>query len=88
MQAVDTMTRDPQYNVYMDLEPGDIQFVNNYHILHARTAYVDNRETGQVRHLKRLWLSTDVLKDRPPHFQRNTALHWERKRSVSHVEIT
>ncbi|MFP6639734.1 MAG: TauD/TfdA family dioxygenase, partial [Myxococcota bacterium] len=69
MQRVDAMTQDESYNVYMDLEPGDIQFINNYHVLHARTAYEDDHETGQVRHLKRLWLATETLEERPPYFQ-------------------
>ncbi|KAI9498675.1 hypothetical protein BDB00DRAFT_881140 [Zychaea mexicana] len=37
----------------MQLEVGDIQFVQNYQILHARTAYTDNAESA--RHLLRLW---------------------------------
>ena len=40
-----------------------MQFVNNYHVLHARDAYTDDRPNGQVRHLKRLWLETRVLTD-------------------------
>lgn len=38
----------------MKLQTGDIQFVNNYSIIHARTAYTD--VPGQTRHLLRLWL--------------------------------
>jgi hypothetical protein len=37
----------------MSLEVGDIQFVQNYQILHARTAYSDRPD--QARHLLRLW---------------------------------
>ncbi len=85
MQRVDAMTRDPAYNVFMDLEPGDIQFVNNYHVLHARKAYQDDREAGLVRHLKRLWLETRVLADRPPHFRNNPSSHWAEKASVSRI---
>jgi hypothetical protein len=87
MQRVDAMTQDPSYNVFMQLEPGDIQFVNNYHVLHARTAYEDDREAGLVRHLKRLWLATDVLPDRPPYFQRNLSGHWDKRRTVSRVAV-
>ena len=86
MQRVDAMTTDPDYNVFMDLEPGDMQFVNNYHVLHARTAYQDNRESGQVRHLKRLWLATEVLQERPPYFQQNLSDHWGKERTVSHLK--
>ena len=85
MQRVDAMTQDPNYNVFMDLEPGDIQFVNNYHVLHARTAYVDDRASGQVRHLKRLWLETEVLEERPVWFRSNAGSHWGRKKTVSRV---
>ena len=35
-----------------------MQFINNYHVLHGRTAYEDDRAAGRVRHLKRLWLET------------------------------
>lgn len=87
MRRVDEMTRDESYNVFMDLEPGDMQFINNYHVLHARTAYEDDREAGLIRHLKRLWLATDYLEDRPTYFQHNLSSHWEKSRSVSRIEI-
>lgn len=87
MQRIDAMTQNPDYNVFMDLQPGDIQFVNNYHVLHARTAYQDDRASGQVRHLKRLWLETSVLADRPPYFQNNISSHWSRNRSRSRLAV-
>ena len=65
---VDRLASNPDYNVYMDFEPGDMQFVNNYHVLHARTAYEDYPEPDRKRFLKRLWLETRKLQDRPPHF--------------------
>ncbi len=85
MRRVDAMTLDPDFNVFMDLEPGDIQFVNNYHVLHARKAYTDDREAGLVRHLKRLWLETRVLEDRPPHFENRAGAHWGAKATVSRL---
>ncbi|MGO9874973.1 MAG: TauD/TfdA family dioxygenase [Acidimicrobiia bacterium] len=63
MDLVDAMCADPRYHVSMTMQPGDMQFVNNYHVLHAREAYEDDRAAGKVRHLKRLWLETDVLAD-------------------------
>jgi hypothetical protein len=78
------LANDPDLNVYMDLQPGEMQFINNYHVLHGRTAYEDDVENGYKRHLKRLWLATYALTDRPSYFaalgRRN---HWEAKRSVS-----
>ncbi len=88
MRRVDEMTRDESYNVFMELLPGDMQFINNYHVLHARTAYEDDREAGLVRHLKRLWLATDYHEDRPPYFQQNLRRHWEKSRAVSRIEIS
>jgi hypothetical protein len=83
LRVVETMAEDPDNHVLMDLRPGDIQFINNFHVLHGRTAYVDDRPTGRVRHLKRLWLETDELASRPPHFARRS--HWESNRSASRL---
>lgn len=41
----------------MYLEPGDIQFMNNYTVIHARTNYIDHAEPELKRHLMRLWLA-------------------------------
>ncbi|KAL3490414.1 hypothetical protein BJX62DRAFT_141311 [Aspergillus germanicus] len=54
-----------QLSLHMILEPGDIQFLHNPHIFHARTAYTDYPagsldEEGNPRpqrHLMRLWLA-------------------------------
>jgi len=43
----------------MDLEPGDIQWLSNHVILHARTAYDDHDDPAEKRHLLRLWLSIE-----------------------------
>ncbi len=82
--AASALANDPDFNVYMDLQPGEMQFINNYHVLHGRTAYEDDVAHGYKRHLKRLWLATYALTDRPTYF---AALgrrgHWEERRSVS-----
>jgi len=67
LQAVVKLADEPANQVAMDLRPGDIQFINNFHVLHGRTAYADDRAAGQIRHLKRLWLETTVLPSRPPY---------------------
>ena len=40
----------------MTLEPGDIQFLNNHVIYHARPPFEDDAAAGQSRLLYRLWL--------------------------------
>ena len=44
--------------LHMILEIGDIQFLSNAHVFHARTAYVDHAPPAPRRHLMRLWLAT------------------------------
>ncbi len=80
------MAEDPRYHVAMNLVPGDMQFINNYHVMHGRTAYQDDRRAGSVRHLKRLWLETRVLDERPEYFQ-NTHSDWARNRSASRLTV-
>ena len=83
LRTVESMATEPDNHVLMDLQPGDIQFINNFHVLHGRTAYEDDRAAGKIRHLKRLWLETDVLHDRPPYFRNRS--HWESRRSASRL---
>lgn len=44
--------------LHMILEIGDIQFLSNAHVFHARTAYKDHAPPHPRRHLMRLWLAT------------------------------
>jgi hypothetical protein len=85
LDTVSAMARDPRNNVYMDLQPGEMQFINNYHVLHGRTAYRDDPAAGRKRHFKRLWLATRYLTNRPPHFRKQGRDHWGRNRSVSRI---
>ncbi|KAK5209224.1 hypothetical protein LTR20_003950 [Exophiala xenobiotica] len=55
-------------SLHMILNPGEIQFLSNSHVFHARTAYKDwvpgsvdeNGNPRPRRHLMRLWLSVPV----------------------------
>ena len=86
MKAYSALVDDPDHWVEMTFEPGDMQFVNNYHVLHGRKPYVDDTDTGRVRWLKRLWLATEVLgpDDRPDRFQSAGATaHWSARRTMA-----
>lgn len=79
MDRLDAMCRDASFHVSMMLQPGDMQFVNNYHVLHGRDAYEDHPDDGKIRHLKRLWLETDLLDedDKPEPFRlKHAAGNW------------
>jgi hypothetical protein len=86
LHALVAMADDPTSHVLMELLPGDMQFINNYHVLHGRTAYQDDAESGRVRHLKRLWLETAALSSRPPYFA-NHRTHWNAARTASRLHV-
>ncbi|MSO92549.1 MAG: TauD/TfdA family dioxygenase [Rhodospirillales bacterium] len=52
----------------MDLVPGDMQFLHNHQILHARTAYEDWPDDANKRHLLRLWLCPPIGRTLPSCF--------------------
>jgi hypothetical protein len=57
LDLYEEIARSPELCLDMDLAPGDIQWLSNHTILHARTAYEDHAEPARQRHLLRLWLS-------------------------------
>jgi hypothetical protein len=59
---------DPELRLDMSFMPGDIQFLHNHTILHARTAYEDWPDTERKRHLLRLWLAPPTARPLPPIF--------------------
>jgi hypothetical protein len=59
---------DPELRLDMNFMPGDIQFLHNHTILHARTAYEDWQDAERKRHLLRLWLAPPGARPLPPVF--------------------
>jgi hypothetical protein len=60
IEALDMLTQladDPELRLNMNFMPGDIQFLHNHTILHARSGYEDWPEAERKRHLLRLWLA-------------------------------
>ena len=56
----------------MELEKGDMQFLNNYVALHTRSAFVDHEDPAKKRLLWRLWLMNPDLRERTAY-----AKQWE-----------
>lgn len=46
-----------KYHLDMGFQPGDIQFLNNYAVLHSRTEFEDDEDPAKRRDLLRLWLT-------------------------------
>jgi hypothetical protein len=59
LELYDELCEDPDRHLDMWLEPGDMQFISNHTIVHARTGFEDWPEPERRRHLLRLWLSLE-----------------------------
>ena len=68
LDMFDELANHPDFRLDMHFSPGDIQFLNNYAILHARTEYEDWPEPERKRDLCRLWIVREDLR-LPPSFQ-------------------
>lgn len=66
LDMFDALANDPALHFLMNLEPGDIQLVNNHTLLHDRTAFDDWPERERRRHLLRLWLAPTTAQDLAP----------------------
>ena len=64
LDLFDTLANDPSLHFVMQLEPGDMQFLNNYVMLHTRSAYEDHDDPAMKRLLWRLWLMNADLRPR------------------------
>ena len=59
MRAIDYMVdlaRSDEYRLDMEFEPGDLQILNNYTVMHWRTEFQDWPQPERKRLLYRLWL--------------------------------
>lgn len=54
MDYLDALMARPEYQLHMEMRKGDVQFVNNFTVMHSRTEYRDG--PGRKRHLVRYWV--------------------------------
>ena len=58
IEAIDLLAEVAETLCYrMHFQPGDMQFLNNHVIYHARDAFADDATAGRFRRLLRLWLA-------------------------------
>lgn len=60
LDLYEEIAASPALHLDMDLAPGDVQWLSNHVILHARTEYEDDPDPARKRHLLRLWLSIEA----------------------------
>ncbi len=63
---INRVAREPGVFLDAQFQPGDMQFLNNYQVLHSRTDYEDWPEPDRKRYLERIWLRTRDARDQPP----------------------
>ena len=68
LDAFDAILLDPSIRLDMMLEPSDIQFANNYAVLHSRTGFEDFDDPERRRRLLRLWLKMPNARTLAPDF--------------------
>ena len=69
LNLIDELAASGDLRLDIDFLPGDIQFLHNHQILHARTSYEDWPEPERRRHLLRLWLATADGRSLPADFE-------------------
>lgn len=57
LEFVQEVANRPGMALSMDFQPGDMQFLNNHVMLHARESYEDHPDPELWRHLLRMWIS-------------------------------
>lgn len=59
LNLFDQIVDDPNFQITMEFQTGDVQFLNNTTVLHSRDAYADPPDPALRRHLLRLWLTME-----------------------------
>lgn len=57
LNAVQEIANRPELRLSMDFREGDMQFLNNHVVLHARDEFEDHPEPDLKRHLLRVWIA-------------------------------
>jgi hypothetical protein len=83
LECFDSLANREDMRLDMMLERGDMQLINNYTTLHARTAFEDYPDPGRRRHMVRLW-----LRSFPPRRPRDEALFKEYEGIEKNLERT
>ena len=84
MDCLDQICRDPAFHLRFRLQRGDLLFVSNFVMLHARQRYDD--DPRQPRHLLRMWLTLHDGAMVPAAYVRTRefGLTWRRQQAAGH----
>ena len=68
LDLFDEVSQSDHMRLDMMLEPGDLQFANNYAVLHSRSAFEDFENKDERRKLLRLWVKMPNARRLAPEF--------------------
>lgn len=68
IEAVNQLANLPEFFFDMNFQAGDVQYLNNYSVLHSRTDFIDHEEPERKRVLQRVWLRARLGRDLAPSF--------------------
>ena len=68
LDLFDEVIHLPELRLDMMLEPGDMQFANNYAVLHSRNGFEDHDDPALRRKLLRLWVKMPNARELAPEF--------------------
>jgi hypothetical protein len=68
LDLFDRVMHQDHLRLDMMLEPGDLQFANNYAVLHSRNDFVDSADPARHRKMLRLWLKMPNARTLAPEF--------------------
>ena len=75
VDLLEQIPNEPGMALDMQFAEGDMQFLKNSVILHARTDYEDAAEPDEKRHLLRLWLTATSFRDGDEALRTGVAVH-------------
>lgn len=82
---LDEVLERPEIQLRMFLEPGDLQIINNYSVLHSRKEYRDG--PGRKRHLLRVWIRSKAPRHAGPNII-DLYAPWESRHALPQPETT
>ena len=68
IDEVNRLSNLSEFYLDMDFQVGDVQYLNNYSVLHSRTDFVDFPEPERKRFLQRIWLRAELGRALAPEF--------------------
>jgi alpha-ketoglutarate-dependent taurine dioxygenase len=66
LNVFERIVANAEFRFDIALQEGDVALINNYEVLHSRTAYEDDPDIGKRRLLLRLWIESVVPRPLQP----------------------